>query len=67
MYKAHVEGKKARQRQKTMLKALNAPVSPDGSENSITPPDQWKSQVQWSDDDEDAGTPPSWAGASWDV
>ena len=68
MYKAHVEGKKARQRQKTMMKALNAPVSPDGSEHDITPPEQWKSHVQWSDDEEEAGgTPPSWAGAFWDV
>ena len=50
-----------------MLKALKAPVSPDGSENDITPPEQWKSKIQWSDDEEeDGGSPPGWLGAQWD-
>ena len=66
-YNAHVEAKQNKQRQKTMLRALNAPMSPPGSEDNITPPGEWKSKIQWSDSEDDGGaTPPSWHGAQWD-
>ena len=66
MYDAHVEANKNKQRQKAMLIALNAPVSPAGFENSITPPEKWKSHIQWSDsEDDDGSTPPGWDGAQW--
>ena len=66
MYEAHVESKMNRQRQKHMLRALNAPVSPPGSDDNITPPGEWKSKIQWSDSEDEGGTtPPSWAGAQW--
>ena len=67
MYDAHVEGKKNRQRQKKALSSLGATVSPPGSENNITPPEQWKSKIQWSDSEDDVGaSPPGWEGAQWD-
>ncbi|KAK1663542.1 hypothetical protein QYE76_051701 [Lolium multiflorum] len=47
MYKAHINNKKIRQRQKAMMIHLGIPVS-DGSENNITPPGEWKSKNTWS-------------------
>ena len=67
MYDSHVEGKKNRQRQKAAFRALGDPVSPPGSEDNITPPEQWKSKIQWSDSEDDVGaSPPGWEGAQWE-
>ncbi|KAK1680865.1 hypothetical protein QYE76_041713 [Lolium multiflorum] len=46
MYDAHVQNKKIHQRQKAMMVHLNIPIS-DGSENIITPPEEWKSKHKW--------------------
>ena len=50
MYEAHVYAKKASARQKDMMAAKGLTVS-EGSENNITPEDQWISQhSRWDDD-----------------
>jgi hypothetical protein len=47
MYQAHVDNKKIHQGQKAMMAHMNLPIS-DGSENNITPPEEWKSKHTWS-------------------
>ena len=50
MYEAHVADKKARQRQKSIMRKLELEVSPPGSEENIIPKPQWiSSHSQWSD------------------
>ena len=50
MYEAHVYAKKASARQKEMMSAQGLTIS-EGSENNITPEDQWISQhSRWDDD-----------------
>jgi hypothetical protein len=51
MYKAHIYNKKIRQRRKAMLIHMGLPVS-DGSENTITPPEEWKSKHKWMSSEE---------------
>lgn len=46
MYDAHMQTKKIRQRQKAMMVHMNIPVS-DGSEDIITPLEEWKSKHKW--------------------
>ena len=49
MYDTHVQEKKARLRQKQIMRAMQLPVS-DGSEANITPKAQWISEHgTWSD------------------
>ncbi|KAK1610252.1 hypothetical protein QYE76_033925 [Lolium multiflorum] len=43
-YQQHVEAKKSRGRQKSIMRALNVDVSPPGSEEKITPEAEWVSQ-----------------------
>ncbi|KAK1667608.1 hypothetical protein QYE76_055767 [Lolium multiflorum] len=43
-YQQHVEAKKSKGRQKSIMRALNVDVSPPGSEESITPEAEWVSQ-----------------------
>ena len=69
MYEAHYQDKKSRQCQKEIMKALQLPVS-DGSENNITPPEEWKSGIRWSDEDEGTSSyhppPPPPPHGPWD-
>ena len=66
MYDSHVAHKKDRQRQKATFSSLGDTVSPPGSEDNITPPEVWKSKIQWSDsEDDDGASPPGWEGAQW--
>jgi hypothetical protein len=46
MYDTHVQSKKTRQCQKAMMVHMNIPVS-NGSENIITPLEEWKSKHKW--------------------
>ncbi|KAK1664681.1 hypothetical protein QYE76_052840 [Lolium multiflorum] len=46
MYYEHEQNKKIRQRQKAMMVHMGLTVS-DGSENIITPPEEWKSKHKW--------------------
>ena len=56
MYEAHVYHKKAAKRQKDMERKMGMDVSPPGSEENITPKEQWVSQHgYWSDDDAPPG------------
>ncbi|KAK1666498.1 hypothetical protein QYE76_054657 [Lolium multiflorum] len=43
-YQQHSEAKKSRDREKSIMRALNVEVSPPGSEESITPEAEWVSQ-----------------------
>ncbi|KAK1679732.1 hypothetical protein QYE76_040580, partial [Lolium multiflorum] len=43
-YQQHVEAKKSRLRQKSIMRALEVEVSPPGSEENITPEAEWVSQ-----------------------
>jgi hypothetical protein len=53
LYEAHVNEKKSRRRQKQMLAHMQLPVS-SGSEENITPKEEWISQhSQWDEDLED--------------
>ena len=50
MYDAYVGEKKARQRQKSIMRKLELEVSPPGSEENIIRKPQWiSSHSQWSD------------------
>jgi hypothetical protein len=54
MYKEHEGAKKDRQRQKQIMRKLELPVS-DGSEDEITPEEDWISKQQWSTSEDEAG------------
>ena len=62
LYESHVNEKIARQCQIQMMRAMSLEVR-SGSENNITPEDQWISQQysRWTDSDD---TPPPTAGYS---
>ena len=52
MYLAHVDAKKARQQRKAIMRKLDIPVE-SGSENVITPEDNWiSSHTRWTDSDD---------------
>ena len=57
LYDAHSNEKKARRRQKAIMRGMNLPVS-DGSEDVITPEEEWLSNLKWSDE-ESTGAGPS--------
>jgi len=51
MYEEHVRAKEDRQRQKQFMRHFNLPVS-DGSQDQITPKEEWVSGQRWSSSDD---------------
>ena len=58
MYDQHYQDKKIRQRQKTIMKKLDIPVS-DGSEGQITDKEKWVSKQKWPESSSDEYNSPS--------